>query len=145
MPQWDLLDLLADAAAEEPTFTLRRNAEVTDLVRDGGRVAGCGSPTARRTVHELRADADRGLRRPRLGRARGGRAAAARVRRADGRVVVPAAAARRRPAGRVGRVAAAQFMVMIDRGDYWQCGYLIRKGSDATLRAEGIDGVPARG
>src|SRR5436190_16533508 len=40
VPQWDLLDLLADAAAEEPTFTLRRNAEVTDLLREGDRVVG---------------------------------------------------------------------------------------------------------
>jgi 2-polyprenyl-6-methoxyphenol hydroxylase-like FAD-dependent oxidoreductase len=40
VPQWDFLDLLADAAAEEPTFTLVRNAEVTGLRREGGRVAG---------------------------------------------------------------------------------------------------------
>src|SRR5215218_9988822 len=77
VPQWDLLDLLADAAAEEPTFTLRRDAEVTDLVREdgGGRAARACAPCAegRRprqggrvvgvrytdrtdgTVHELRA------------------------------------------------------------------------------------------
>ena len=35
-------------------------------------------------------------------------------------------------------------MVMIDRGDYWQCGYLIGKGSDAVLRSEGIAGFRAR-
>src|SRR6187431_2475716 len=35
VPQWDLLDLLADAAAEEPTFTLRRNAEARELLYDG--------------------------------------------------------------------------------------------------------------
>ena len=40
VPQWDFLDLLADAAEEEPTFTLRRNAEVVGLLRDGDRVAG---------------------------------------------------------------------------------------------------------
>src|SRR5687767_12190347 len=33
VPQWDFLDLLADAAAEEPTFTLVRNAEVVGLLR----------------------------------------------------------------------------------------------------------------
>ena len=47
VPQWDLLDLLADAGAEEPTFTLRRNAEVTDLLHEGDRVVGVRSPTAR--------------------------------------------------------------------------------------------------
>jgi hypothetical protein len=35
-------------------------------------------------------------------------------------------------------------MVMIDRGSYWQCAYLIGKGSDVRLRAEGIDGFRAR-
>src|SRR3954469_14538656 len=29
VPQWDLLDLLADAAAEEPSFTLRMNTAAT--------------------------------------------------------------------------------------------------------------------
>ena len=52
VPQWDLLDLLADAGATEPAFTLRRNAEVTDLLREGGRSSGCASatgPTGRST------------------------------------------------------------------------------------------------
>ena len=40
VPQWDLLNLLADAAQAEPSFTLRMNAEVTGLLREGGKVAG---------------------------------------------------------------------------------------------------------
>ncbi|QZY51341.1 FAD-dependent oxidoreductase [Leucobacter tenebrionis] len=40
VPQWDLLDLLADAAAAEPTFTLLREHEVTGVIRQGGRVTG---------------------------------------------------------------------------------------------------------
>jgi 2-polyprenyl-6-methoxyphenol hydroxylase-like FAD-dependent oxidoreductase len=40
VPQWDLLNLLADAAKPEPTFTLRMKTEATGLVREGGRVAG---------------------------------------------------------------------------------------------------------
>jgi len=39
VPQWDLLDLIADAGKREPTFTLRMRTEVTGLVRDGGRSA----------------------------------------------------------------------------------------------------------
>jgi 2-polyprenyl-6-methoxyphenol hydroxylase-like FAD-dependent oxidoreductase len=42
------------------------------------------------------------------------------------------------PVGGVGRISAGHFAVMIDRGDYWQCAYLIKKGSDAELRAAGI-------
>ncbi|MEE6177963.1 FAD-dependent oxidoreductase [Mycobacterium sp. 050134] len=40
VPQWDLLKLLADAAQAEPNFTLRMNAEVTGLLREGDRVTG---------------------------------------------------------------------------------------------------------
>ncbi|MCV7442730.1 FAD-dependent oxidoreductase [Mycobacterium paraense] len=40
VPQWDLLNLLAEAAKAEPGFTLRMRTEVTGLLRDGGRVAG---------------------------------------------------------------------------------------------------------
>lgn len=40
VPQWDLLNLLAEAAATEPTFTLLTEHEVTGVVREGGRVSG---------------------------------------------------------------------------------------------------------
>src|SRR3712207_951089 len=40
VPQWDFLELLASAAAEEPSFTLRRRAEATDLLRTADRVVG---------------------------------------------------------------------------------------------------------
>jgi 2-polyprenyl-6-methoxyphenol hydroxylase-like FAD-dependent oxidoreductase len=42
------------------------------------------------------------------------------------------------PPGGVGRFTTGHFCVLIDRGDYWQCAYLIRKGSDVALRAAGI-------
>ena len=44
VPQWDLLDLIADAAKAEPTFTLRVQHEVTGLVRDGTQSPGCATP-----------------------------------------------------------------------------------------------------
>jgi 2-polyprenyl-6-methoxyphenol hydroxylase-like FAD-dependent oxidoreductase len=40
VPQWDLLNLLADVAQEEPTFTLRMKTEATGLLREGGRITG---------------------------------------------------------------------------------------------------------
>ncbi|MCX6467281.1 MAG: FAD-dependent monooxygenase, partial [Pseudonocardiales bacterium] len=131
VPQWDFLDLLADAAAEEPTFTLVRNAEVTGLRREGGRVAGVRwRDRVSGEEHELAAQvtvaAD--------GRGSAVRAAAGLVPRGFG---VPMDVwwfrlPRRDtdPAGGVGRFSTGHFCVMIDRGDYWQCGYLIRKGSD---------------
>nr|MDT0524966.1 FAD-dependent monooxygenase [Streptomyces sp. DSM 41633] len=40
VPQWDFLDLLADAGRDEPNFTLRIQTEVTGLLRDGERITG---------------------------------------------------------------------------------------------------------
>lgn len=139
VPQWDFLDMIAEAAAEEPTFTLRRNADVTGVLRDGERVAGVRF-VDRETgeQHELRAS---------LTVACDGRGSV--LRRATGSTPrsfgVPMDVWWFRlprhaddPEGGVARFSTGHFCVMIDRGDYWQCGYLIRKGSDAALRAAGI-------
>jgi 2-polyprenyl-6-methoxyphenol hydroxylase-like FAD-dependent oxidoreductase len=56
VPQWDFLDLLADSATKEKTFTLRMETEMTGLIREGGRVAGVCYKTAEGTEGELRAD-----------------------------------------------------------------------------------------
>lgn len=40
VPQWDLLNLLAEVAQSEPSFTLRMKTEATGFLRDGGRVTG---------------------------------------------------------------------------------------------------------
>lgn len=139
VPQWDFLDLLADAAAEEPTFTLIRSAEVTGLLRDGERIDGVRY-TDRRTgeAHELRA----GLTVACDGRRSAVRAAAGLRPRSFGVPMdvwwfrLPRHADD--PRGGVGRFSTGHFCVLIDRGEYWQCGYLIRKGSDSALRAAGI-------
>jgi 2-polyprenyl-6-methoxyphenol hydroxylase-like FAD-dependent oxidoreductase len=145
VPQWDLLDLLADSAEEEPTFTLRRNAEARELLWDGGRVAGVRYVDRETgTEHELRASVTVAC----DGRGSTVRAAAGLRPRSFG---VPMDVWWFRlprheddPPGGVGRFAKGHFCVMIDRGDYWQCAYLIRKGSDATLRAAGIEELRRR-
>jgi 2-polyprenyl-6-methoxyphenol hydroxylase-like FAD-dependent oxidoreductase len=145
VPQWDLLDLLADASAEEPTFTLRRNAEVTGLIRDGRRVVGARyTDRTDGSTHEIRATLTVAC----DGRGSAVRTAAGLRPRAFGVPMdvwwfrLPRHADD--PAGGVGRISTGEFLVMIDRGDYWQCGFLIRKASDTMLRAEGIEGFRAR-
>jgi 2-polyprenyl-6-methoxyphenol hydroxylase-like FAD-dependent oxidoreductase len=145
VPQWNLLDLLADTAAAEPTFTLRRNAEVTDLLREGDRVVGVRfTDRTDGTVHELRA----GLTVACDGRGSAVRAAAGLVPRASAAPMdvwwfrLPRHGDD--PAGSIERSTPGQFMIMIDRGDYWQCGYLIRKGTDTERRADGIAAFRAR-
>jgi 2-polyprenyl-6-methoxyphenol hydroxylase-like FAD-dependent oxidoreductase len=139
VPQWDFLDLIADAAAEEPTFRLIRNAEVTGLLHEGGRAAGVR--WVDRTTgeeHRMRASLTVAC----DGRASAVREAAGITPRSFGVPMdvwwfrLPRHADD--PAGGVGRFSTGHFCVMIDRGEYWQCGYLIRKGSDAELRAAGI-------
>ena len=135
VPQWDFLELLAAAAAEEPSFTLRRNAEVTRLAYDGGRVVGVGyRDRTTGTEHELRA----GLVVACDGRDSTVRAAAGLRPRTFGAPIdvewfrLPRASDD--PAGAGGWVGDRQLMIMIDRGDYWQCGYVIGKGQDGPLR-----------
>ena len=55
MPQWDLLDLLADAGRAYPTFDLRLGTAATGLVRDGHRVTGVVTE-GRGGRQEIRAD-----------------------------------------------------------------------------------------
>ena len=145
VPQWDLLDLLADAAAEESPFTLRRNAEVTGLLRDGDRVVGVRyTDRTDGSTHELAADLTVAC----DGRGSAVRAAAGRTPRGFGVPMDVEWFALPRhdgdPEGLVGRFSTGRIMVMIDRGTYWQCGYIIRKGGDAGLRAGGIDGFRER-
>jgi 2-polyprenyl-6-methoxyphenol hydroxylase-like FAD-dependent oxidoreductase len=139
VPQWDFLDLVADAAEAEPTFTLRRNAEVVGLLHDGGRVAGVRyRDRTDGTEHELRA----GLTVACDGRGSAVREAARLRPRSFGVPMdvwwfrLPRHADD--PAGGVGRVGSRGFAVTIDRGDYWQCAFLIGKGTDAAMRAAGI-------
>ncbi len=138
VPQWDFLDLLADAGRAEPTFTLRMNTEATGLVTEGDTVVGVRYQSADGSSGELLAD---------LTVACDGRrsvlrdAAGLRTRSFGVPMDVWWFRLPRRdedPVGGVARFGSGQGMALIDRGDYFQSAYLIRKGSDAALRAEGI-------
>jgi len=150
-PQWDLLDLLADAGRTEPGFELRMSTEVTGLLRDssnartrkrffGGRVVGVRYRTASGDTGELRAQLVVAC----DGRGSATRDAAGLRARSFGAPMdvwwfrLPRRAAED-PTGAVFRIGNGRAQVLIDRGDYWQCAYLIGKGSDARMRAQGIE------
>lgn len=139
VPQWDFLDLLAEAGRAEPAFTLRMNTEATGLLIEAGVVRGVRYRCADGRVGQLRAD---------LTVACDGRhsvlrqAAKLEVRSFGVPMDVWWFRLPRReedPQGLVGRVGSGHALVLIDRDSYFQCGYLIRKGSDAVLRAGGIE------
>jgi len=145
VPQWDFLDLLADAASEEPSFTLRREAEFTGLLREGTRVTGVRYRDGTDgTEHELGSDLVVGC----DGRGSSVRAVAGLRSRTFGAPMdvwwfrLPRRSGD--PEGGFARVSTGQFAVLIDRGGYWQCAYLIAKGSDAAMRAAGIGAFRTR-
>jgi 2-polyprenyl-6-methoxyphenol hydroxylase-like FAD-dependent oxidoreductase len=144
VPQWDFLDLLADAARSEPTFELRMSTEVTGLLDENGRVGGVTYRTADGTTGELAADlvvAADGRRS--LVRERGGLPA-----RSFGAPMdvwwfrLPRNPDE--PSGGLGRFGAGQAVALLNRGDHFQVAFLIRKGSDALLRAEGVESFRRR-
>jgi 2-polyprenyl-6-methoxyphenol hydroxylase-like FAD-dependent oxidoreductase len=138
VPQWDLLDLIADAAQDEPTFTLRVQHEVTGLLCDGDKVTGVRY-TGPDGPGELRADLTVGC---------DGRTSV--VRRDAGLPIhdypVPFDVwwfrLPREESGQyslIPRTRAGRALIMIPREDYFQIAYLIPKGSDAELRARGLE------
>jgi 2-polyprenyl-6-methoxyphenol hydroxylase-like FAD-dependent oxidoreductase len=137
MPQWEFLDFLADHAREYPNFHLMMEAQATELIKTGDRVAGVRVATTHGPI-EVRAD---------LVVAADGRRSV--LRDEAGLKVLNVGApmdvlwmrVSKRPEdpGQVlGRIQAGHMLVMIDRGDYWQCAYLIPKGSHEALRQEGL-------
>ena len=140
VPQWDLLDLLADAGRKESTFTLRMSHDVTGLLYEADRVVGVRyeSPDG---PGELRAD---------LTIACDGRWSL--CRRESGlipkeyRVNGDVWWFRLPKAAGVGdtllpRFKDGLFLGVIPRKDYLQTGYFLRKGADAQLRARGIEAL----
>ncbi|MFI9815768.1 FAD-dependent oxidoreductase [Saccharothrix variisporea] len=144
VPQWDFLDLLADAGKREETFTLVMNAEVVGLVKSGTRVTGVRYRTPDGSSHALAAD---------VVVAADGRGST--VRREAGLSVRKFGAPMDvwwfriprhpdEPANGLGRFSRGSGLALIPRGDYYQCAFLIRKGSDERLRAEGIESFRKR-
>jgi 2-polyprenyl-6-methoxyphenol hydroxylase-like FAD-dependent oxidoreductase len=137
MPQWDFLSFLAGQAGRFPSFHLVMGAEAVDLVRDGGRIAGVKYRTAEGD-REIRAD---------LVIAADGRHSTLRERAGlavqDFNVPIDVlwmrlAKGPNAPAQSLGFADAGHFMVLLDRQDYFQCGFIIRKGAFEGLRERGL-------
>ncbi len=143
MPQWDFLDFLVDHAREYPQFHLRMRAEATDLIEAEGQVRGVRASTPEGSL-EIQAD---------LVIAADGRRSVVRGR--AGLEVMDIGAPMDvlwmrlsrlpdDPDQLQGRIVAGQMLVMIDRGDYWQCAFVIPKGSFAAIRQEGLEAFRAK-
>ncbi|HXM84029.1 MAG TPA: FAD-dependent oxidoreductase [Burkholderiales bacterium] len=133
MPQWDFLDFLAGEARRYPGFELRMNAEVTSLIERNDQIAG-----VRVNDEEILADLVVGA---------DGRHSTVRS-RAGLQVdefgvpmdVLWFRLSRRAsdPEATMGRFTAGRIVVLLNRGDYWQCGYVIAKGAAEEVRRGGL-------
>jgi 2-polyprenyl-6-methoxyphenol hydroxylase-like FAD-dependent oxidoreductase len=137
MPQWDFLDFLARHARRYAGFDLRMRTAVDGVIQEDGRVVGvrAAGPAG---AEQIRAD---------LVVAADGRDSA--VRAAAGLGVETLGAPmdvlwfhlpRSSDAGvqTLGRIEAGRIFIMLDRGDYWQCGFVIPKGAFDAVRARGL-------
>jgi 2-polyprenyl-6-methoxyphenol hydroxylase-like FAD-dependent oxidoreductase len=138
MPQWDFLNFLADHGRRYGQFDLRMRAEATDLIEEGGRIAGVRvkTPDGELTVHaDLVVGCDgrhstvrkkAGLQSDDYGAPMDALWFRITRREADGADVF-------------GHIEAGALLVMLDRGDYWQCAYVIPKGGIDRVTADGIE------
>jgi 2-polyprenyl-6-methoxyphenol hydroxylase-like FAD-dependent oxidoreductase len=137
MPQWDFLNFLAAQAKHYPTFQLLMNSEAEGLIEENGRVLGVRAKTEQ---GELIVYAD-------LVVGADGRSSVLRERAGievhDFGVPidvlwfrVPQTAAGAEPA--LGRVRNGKILITIDRGDYFQCGSIIRKGAFQEIKRLGL-------
>jgi 2-polyprenyl-6-methoxyphenol hydroxylase-like FAD-dependent oxidoreductase len=142
MPQWDFLDFLAGEARRYPGFSLLMRAEATALRRSGGQVCGVEVATADGPL-AVTCDLVLGC---------DGRHST--VRRDAGLPVMNLGAPmdvlwfrmpRRAsdPDEVVGSFGAGHILIGIDRGDYWQCGFVIAKGTFEAVKAQGLVTVRA--
>lgn len=137
MPQWDFLTFLAAEAARFPTFRLMMQTEVMGLIEETGRIIGLKAETSEGRI-EVRADLVVGA---------DGRHSV--VRTTAGLSVEEFGApmdvlwfrlSRRAgdPGDPIGRFDQGRIFIMLNRGDYWQCGFVIPKGSRDQLQGKGL-------
>jgi 2-polyprenyl-6-methoxyphenol hydroxylase-like FAD-dependent oxidoreductase len=138
MPQWDFLNFLTEQASAYPTFKLLMATEATDLIEERGRVTGVRArgPAGELEIQALlsvAADGRHSTLRERAGM---------RPRDLGAPMDVLWFKLDRRPDDAdqpLGLLGAGQMLVLIDRGSYWQCGYVISKGTFEAIRAAGIE------
>jgi 2-polyprenyl-6-methoxyphenol hydroxylase-like FAD-dependent oxidoreductase len=137
MPQWDFLNFIAEKGKAYPQFHLRMESEVTDLLIENDRVVGVRAKTSEGD-REFRAHLTVGA---------DGRHSI--VRAKAGLEVIDLGApidvlwmrlSRQPsdPAQTLGRFRAGRLLVTLNRGDYWQCAYVISTGGFKAIQKRGL-------
>ncbi len=139
MPQWEFLNFLAEAGGRFPGFHLGMESEVTDLVEEAGRIVGLRAQTPDGPI-EVRADLVIGADgRHSIVRERAGLT----VNNLGAPIDVLWMRLSKQPGDpgqSAGRINYGRMLVTLDRGDYWQCAFVIRKGGFDAIRERGLAG-----
>lgn len=138
MPQWDFLNFLAEKGRQYPGFELHMQTEATDLVFTGDRVTGLKavSPKGEQTIAAnliIAADGRGSILRQR---------AALKVKDLGAPIDVLWFKLPRKPDDTVqtmGKFERRRMVVLLNRGDYWQCAYIIAKGDFERIQGLGLD------
>ena len=138
IPQWDFLNFISAKGTAFSAFHLMTETEATDIIVENGRVVGVRAKK-KEQILEIRAELTVGADgRDSTIRARAGLPVADygapidvlwfRLPRRDDRTKQS-----------LGYIDDGKFMVMLDRGDYWQCGFIIAKGGFEAIKARGLE------
>jgi 2-polyprenyl-6-methoxyphenol hydroxylase-like FAD-dependent oxidoreductase len=138
MPQWDFLNFITEQARRYSTFHLQMQAEVTDLIKVNGTVTGVRAKTPNgvleiRTPLTVGADGRRSV-----------------VRERAGLEVIDLGAPMdvmwmrisrhtTDPAQTLGHFDRGRILFLINREDYWQCAFVIPKGTADEIRQRGLE------
>jgi len=142
MPQWDFLNFLRESGKQFPSLKVMMSTEAVDLIQDGARIAGVKAKTPEGTIDiaadlTIACDGRHSLVRERAG-------LAVEEIGAPMDVLWFRAGKRANETENVfARVDPGSMMVTFDRGDYWQCAYVIAKGQYDAVRARGLPALLA--
>src|SRR5919112_3904572 len=138
MPQWDFLDYVTGEAERYPNFRLEMEAEAKELILEEGTVRGVryetpDGPREARALLTVAADGRSSPFREQAG---------LKMVRTSPPIDVLWFRLSRRDGDTedtFGYAGGGRFMVVINRGEYWQIAYVIRKGDYQNVRADGLE------
>jgi len=138
MPQWDFLNFMAAEGKKYPTFSLLMETEATELIMESGTAKGVRAKSREGEIEVrarvvIAADGRRSILRSQAG-----------LEVLDLQAAIDVLWLRlprepNDPDEVLGRFFAGNVLVMINRGEYWQCGYVIDKGEGAAIQAQGLE------
>lgn len=142
MPQWEFLDFLSREAARYQNFRLIMQARVEELVEEQGRIVGLTAtvPSGSLSIRShlvVGADGRNSVVRAKAGLEVESFGSPSEV------VWMKLSKQRGDPNETMGHAGPRQGFVLIDRGDYWQCGFVIRRGTFAEMKTRGIEAFRA--